>query len=355
MAAHPEAKDVNMTDGGAPMHRALRARAAVALGTLVLVTQLILGTASAQDAGRPTGRIVVPQGRMLQSVLAQSGLEQAITTGPDTSLVLDAALAPNGQQAVFARLDLPTRDNPGGSDLYVVPTTGGEPTLLLAHDSPGATLTLPIWAADGGSVLYTYTPFNVGSTGPEAQPRIERVRREGGAPSVVVREATSPAPSADGQLLAYLRSTTRGDALWVASADGTGGREVIPETRFLGLAYPRIAPDGGQIAVAAVLDLPVAPTPGPGLPRNPFAWQPSATGTAAHGLPWDIWLVGTDGSILRRLTRMMEDDPSLAWSPDGRWLALLGGSGLTLVDVSSGRTERLLRDPAFGAIDWGRE
>jgi len=344
-----------MSGSGRGLPRGLRGRAAAMLGTLALVTQVVLATAAAQDAGRPAGRIVVPQGRVLQSVLAQSGVEQAIATGPDTSLVLDAALAPNGQQAVYARLDLPTRDNPGGSDLYVVPVTGGEPTLLLAHDSPGATLTLPIWAADGASVLYTYTPFNVGSTGPEAQPRIERVRREGGAPTVVVPEATSPAPSADGRLLAYLHSGTRGDALWVANADGTGGREVIPVTRFLGLAYPRIAPDGSQIAVAAVLDLPVAPTPGPGLPRSPFSWQPSATGSAAHGLPWDVWLVGVDGSNLRRLTRMNEDDPSLAWSPDGRWLALLGGSGLTLVDVASGRTERLLRDPAFGAIDWGRE
>jgi Tol biopolymer transport system component len=72
-------------------------------------------------------------------------------------------------------------------------------------------------------------------------------------------------------------------------------------------------------------------------------------------LPWDVWLIGADGSGLRRLTYLAEDDPSVAWSPDGRWLAIQGGSGLTLLDVSSGRTERLVRTPAFGAIDWGRE
>jgi hypothetical protein len=105
-----------------------------------------------------------------------------------------------------------------------------------------------------------------------------------------------------------------------------------------------------QIAVAATIDLPTPP--GPSAPRAPFDWRPAA---AAHGLPWDVWLLNVDGSNLRRLTYMVEDDPSLAWSPDGRWLAIQGGYGLTLVEPVGTRTDRLSRKEAFGAIDWARE
>ena len=326
------------------------------IGSCVLLALLgglaLFGPAAAQDCGRPSGRIVIPRGAGLWGVLPGTSAEQPITIGPDNTIVLDGALAPDGGRAAFARLALPSRADLGGSDLYLVPASGGEPTLLLAHDVPGATLSTPSWTPHGASILYTYTPYVLGVPGPEAQPRIERIGADGGASTIVVREATTPAPSADGRLLAYLRSTNRGDALWLADADGTGGRELVPATRFLGLAYPRISPDGSQIAVAATVDLPAPP--GPTVPRNPFAWHPAA-GIRAHGLPWDIWLLSIDGSNLRRLTYMVEDDPSLAWSPDGRWLAIQGGYGLTLVEPGGTRTERLSRQASFGAIDWARE
>jgi Tol biopolymer transport system component len=277
--------------------------------------------------------------------------------------MLDADLSRDGSRAVFARLILPTRTDAGGSDLYTVSVAGGEPSLLLAHDMPGATLTTPVWSADGASVLYTYTPFILNSTGPETLPRIERIPAAGGPPTVVATEALSPAPSSDGRLLAFMKTSNRGDALWVANADGSDGREVLSPTRFLGIAYPRISPDGTQIALAATIDLPTAPGPGlpngpsvpngPTAPRSPFDWRPASA--TAHGLPWDIWLMNLDGSNLRRLTYMVEDDPSIAWSPDGRWLAVQGGYGLTLVDASSGRTDRVARQEAFGAIGWAPE
>jgi Tol biopolymer transport system component len=234
--------------------------------------------------------------------------------------------------------------------LFLVPAAGGASRPLALHDSPGASLTLPMFAADGRAVYYSATPYTTGPAATSAQPRIQRISTDGGAPATVVESATSPAPAADGRMLAYLQVSNRGDALWLANVDGSDGHEVVPASRFLGLAYPRIAPDGRQIAFAATLDLPSVPTPG--TPRAPFAWRPARE---AHGLPWDVWLVNLDGSGLRRLTYLVEDDPSLAWSPDGHWLAIQGGFGLTLVDASSGRTERLSREQSFGAIDWARD
>jgi hypothetical protein len=47
----------------------------------------------------------------------------------------------------------------------------------------------------------------------------------------------------------------------------------------------------------------------------------------AHGLPWDLWEVKTDGSGLRRLTRFYEDLPMIAFSPDGTIWALESDKG----------------------------
>lgn len=310
------------------------------------------GFVLAQESRRPEGKIVVPRGRELVVVLPATGAEERVATAAEGAVLLDAALAPDGGRAAYASLIPPSRGDLGGSDLYTLPARGGDAALIAGHDVPGATLTNPAFSADGSSILYTYTPYVLGASGPDALPRIERVAVAGGQASTLLREASSPAPSADGRRLAYLKSSNRGDALWLANADGTEGRELVPATRFLGIAYPRIAPDGRQIAIAATIDLPSSPAPT--VPRSPFAWQP-ADRAASHGLPWDVWLVDVESGGLRRLTNMVEDDPSLAWSPDGRWIAVQGGYGLTLVDASSGRTERLSQAVAFGAIDWARD
>jgi dipeptidyl aminopeptidase/acylaminoacyl peptidase len=331
--------------------RAAMRTALATLFTIAVVAGLALWTAAAaQERPRLAGRILVPRGPDLWSTLAAGGGEQVLAAAPAGSLILDVAAEPGGRRMVFSRLLLPTRDGLGGADLYLLPLQGGEPTLLLAHDAPGAMLTTPAWAPGSDSVLFTYTPYSLGAAGAEAQPRIERVQLDSHNRTVLLEQALSPALSPDGRLLAYLRRTPQGDALWVAEGGVGPGRELIPPTRFLGLAYPRVAPDGASVAVAATVDLPALPAPGPA-PRG--AGRLAAR--AAHGLPWDVWLVSIDGRELRRLTYLLEDDPSLAWSPDGRWLAIQGGYGLTLVEVSTAHTERLTRQAAFGAIDWVRE
>src|SRR5919202_5782017 len=150
-----------------PPTRLLRSLAA----TVVLALAL-LGSAAAQEAARPAGRILIPRDADLWAVLAASGAEQRVATSPDRGPILDAALSPDGQQVVYARV-APGDSGDFGGALYVVPASGGTPRLLLDHDAPGAMLTTPIWSADGASILYTYTPYVVGSTGPDAEPRIE--------------------------------------------------------------------------------------------------------------------------------------------------------------------------------------
>ena len=167
-------------------------------------------------------------------------------------------------------LDVALRELGGWTACVASSDVAGQRVEGHGHDVPGAQLTTPVWSADGASILYTYTPYGVGLSGADAEPRIERIRLDGTGREVLIREATTPAPSADGRALAYLKSTRLGDALWLGDANGQNGRELVPTTRFLGLAYPRISPDGAQIAFAATVDLatPSSP-PGPSGPSTP--------------------------------------------------------------------------------------
>ena len=59
-----------------------------------------------------------------------------------------------------------------------------------------------------------------------------------------------------------------------------------------------------------------------------------------------------DGSDLRRLTELGEDDASVAWAPDGRWLAFQGLGGLYLVEYASGRVVAFAERGERAGIDW---
>jgi Tol biopolymer transport system component len=135
--------------------------------------------------------------------------------------------------------------------------------------------------------------------------------------------------------------------LWVAGADGSNPRTVLADRRFTSLAFPRFAPDGERLAFAAV--------GGPITVRGRVGERLPAFGpniAAAHGLPWDLWEIRVDGSGLRRLTEVAEDDPALAWSPDGRWLAFNGGSGVYVLDAVTTALYRISEAVGFGGMDW---
>lgn len=63
--------------------------------------------------------------------------------------------------------------------------------------------------------------------------------------------------------------------------------------------------------------------------------------------------VRPDGSGLKRVAALSNEQPYVAWSPDGRHVAVWGGIGLQIVDAASGAV-RLLRNPVgTGPISWG--
>jgi Tol biopolymer transport system component len=120
---------------------------------------------------------------------------------------------------------------------------------------------------------------------------------------------------------------------------------VLADPRFVSLAFPRFSPSGDRIAFAGV--------GGPNVRRGVGGLLPILQGVAsAHGLPWDLWEVRVDGNGLRRLTELAEDDPSIAWSPDGRWIAFQGGSGVYLIEAATTSLHHISMTVGFGGMDW---
>ena len=74
----------------------------------------------------------------------------------------------------------------------------------------------------------------------------------------------------------------------------------------------------------------------------------------AHGLPADIWMLEMDGSALRRIADIKDDDPSIAWSPDGSRLAIFGVAALYVSDVKGGAPRKLVDQGGYGGLDWTR-
>jgi Tol biopolymer transport system component len=121
---------------------------------------------------------------------------------------------------------------------------------------------------------------------------------------------------------------------------------VVAKT-FRDLASPRYSPQGDRIAFMA---------PGsfvggqvPTLLASRFFLAAVAS---AHGFPWDPWLVGADGSGLRRLADLGADDGTVSWSPDGSQLFVYGGAGSFLVNVATGDVTQLGYVTGYGSTAW---
>lgn len=135
-----------------------------------------------------------------------------------------------------------------------------------------------------------------------------------------------PAWSPDGRRIAFSRacSNTSGLDLYVVGANGKGLRRLV-HTRTND-EWPTWSPDGSKVAFVS--------------------GEPPMTKPGQTGIDPELWVVGTNGHGLKRLTRNNLQDTAPAWSPDGKWIAFVrvrsGNHGQIWVISPDGRNAHSL-------------
>ena len=138
--------------------------------------------------------------------------------------------------------------------------------------------------------------------------------------------------------------------LAVANAEGGDVRPLFAGGTYQVLAAPRFAPDSRRIVFSGVTDIPQPEG------RGRFRLDPMALlrprTAAAHGIPWDIWIINADGSGRERLTELEEDAPMATWAADGSRLAIKGELGLYLLELPRKKVQRMAQELAGDGMDW---
>lgn len=290
------------------------------------------------------GALLLPSGAGLALLSLPDRTLRALPVLPVGGVVNHVARSPDGSRLAVARFSRRPGDQVGGADIPVTGPEGGNALLTIERERPGEVLGAPAWLPDGGLVFERQT-----LTGSFAETRLERSSPDGSGRRVLVDQASSPAVSPDGRLLAFVRSAAP-DLLIIRSPDGGPERVLVQDPSFGGLAFPRFSPDGRWLAFSAVGG-PSSPLP------TPAQWNVghhllAARLALAHGIPWDVWLVPVEGGEVRRVTSFYDDDPAAAWSPDGRWLAVFGGESIKVVSTEGQATYCILDTGGYGGLEW---
>jgi hypothetical protein len=341
--------------------------AAALLAGLALTAPVPIGeahTCTPDPSVGVSGQLVLPRA----SGLAVDGLPnravRPIPIPPSQGVSTGVARSRDGSRFAVPRFWRPPDHKVGGQDILLIDPAGGAPVATLERGQPGEVLGSPAWLSDG-SLIFERRVLS----GSNEAVRIERAQ-PGQPGQVLADQAYWPGVSPDGALLAMVRFAGT-ERLSVRPLDGGPERVIVDRPQLLSIAFPRFSPDGAWIAFTAASDPGIAPTGGSSpdsrlaahsrseptdfwrLPLLGFAGELLGTPLArAHGVPWDVWVVRPDGSDLRQVTSFADDDSSVTWSPDGRWLATFSAEAVHVAAFEGAETYCVTNESGYGAIEW---
>jgi Tol biopolymer transport system component len=292
---------------------------------------------------------------LVQLDLASGALTVVFTPPPDTWLTA-AQVSPDGKEIVLAYAPPPAPGETqfGYTDLYRLAADGsGEPQPLLLRADPQEAYFNPEWSPDGRFLYYARFILVRDDTNRVTSFKyaIERIAYPDGQPELVVENAYWPRVSPDGTRLTYVSFDPNRpeNFLYVAQSDGTQPTMLALPDSFLAVDAPLFSPDQQRIIFSATeFNMPFTP--------SPASWIDQLLGVhtaEAHNVPSDWWQVPVTGGQPERLTDISETGLYGDCSPDGKYLAFIGASGLYLMDVADAASlTALLATGTLGTINW---
>lgn len=331
-----------------PTPRPTTAQGAIATPRSGLPTPLPLpgSAAGAWAALQLRGQALLSNGSHgVFSIDLASGAKTTLFTPPENSHLTAALRAPDGTQMVLCYAPPPAdgKVQRGFTGLYLLPAAGGAEPLALVDNAAGQeAYFMPVWSPDGKYLYYSHVVADAAF-----QNNVERMQFPDGAAEVLVQNAYRPALSADGTQLAYLGVDAESFALgvFIAAADGSAARQLVPPEAFYTLDEIFFAADGSAVYVSTVGDY----TP------QPLSWLDRLLGVGiagAHSVPSDWWRADVRTGALQRITDVQ--GIGLYGSPLGASGRILFRShqGLFTAQADGGALQHLLALEALGSLQW---
>jgi len=312
----------------------------------------------------PSAAVLAPVGRQAGWLSLVAPRPRFLTRFDSPDYVSDVALAAGSNRAAIVVVHSPTAAGVPYGQIMALDLTSSSVSSIVGGLDANESLGAPVWWPDGSRLLYQREDVSVvgtsyaGGATVQYPSRIEQVNADGTDRTIVVDDARQPAVSPDGQSLAFVQRSEAGPTLVIRGLlDGTE-RILIPAGQFGDIVSPRYAPGGDRIAFMAPVGFSPTQTPTPTTAETPLldgTWF-GAPLRLAHGAPWDLWILSTDGSSpATRLAALGADDGTVAWSPDGSQLFVYGGTGSFIVDAATGEVLSLSFVAGYGATSWASD
>jgi Tol biopolymer transport system component len=331
----------------------IRSRPTAAVLLLLAGSLLLAAGCSPKSKGGGPGDVLLSTGQNgdLVQIQVANGAQAAVVHFNDAS-VLDPSVSADGSRIAFVRSpDFTVGQTDFGTDIYIAARNGSDPSPLVKHAAPSELLRWPVWLPDGRTLIFQVQGASVAGL---PTSRLDKIDIASGVRSRYIDNALTPAISRDARTLTYVTTdlTTGLQQIWITDAADTAPQPVVKSSGTLGaFGYVAPSPDGSRIAFGAASLGASRPAQREALISRPINQTPfDPTRIMTDGLPEDIWVVGRDGGGLKRLSALAEDQPSLAWSADGRLLYSMGGTGLWRIDTISGDKRRVVPGVVHGEI-----
>jgi hypothetical protein len=301
----------------------------------------------------------------------------AVTNTTPLATTSYPALSPDGTMLVYSFSPEPDTSNPNkiiiGQDIVGQDVKTKQIKMLVKRPEPEAFVDHPAWSKDGKFLYYSYrSPLRSGQGFIIGQKLgIARLELATGKTEDLIDDAREPYPTPNGKSVVYVGVAASNQSFEysfkILDLETKKARNLLSRDQKFELFYfPRVSPDGQWVVVAAIggpdTDLsrinPINTFPTP-TPSNSFVdgsvkiyGQNKLNLPALHGLPYDLWLVKLDGTGLRRLTALFEDQPMSAWTKDGKQVIFLAGLGFYQINLDGTGLIKFSDEGSHGGFDY---